>query len=497
MQIPFPDDRTMRCSLISSCFLAIFCLAASGPVAAATARPNIVLVVADDHGRDALGCYGNPQVKTPHLDALAADGTRFTAAFCTTASCSPSRSVILSGQHNHRNGMYGLQHDEHHFQSFDTVKSLPVRLGEAGYRTARIGKFHVGPEPAFAFQTVLSAGAANDPATIGRSPVEMAEQSRGVIESSDARPFFLYFASDDPHRANAVLPSGKPTFDTWPQPNRFGNRDEGYPGITPVTYRPEEVRVPPFLPDTPACRAELAEYYQAVSRLDQGVGRLLAILKAAGKYDSTLIIYISDNGMAFPGAKTTLYEAGMRLPCIVRAPGQSHPGAVQPAMVTWADLTPTILDAAGVRSEAGAFDGRSFRAGLEGAALPGWDEVFASHTLHEITMYYPMRVVRTRRYKLIVNLAHELTFPFALDLAKSPTWLSATQSAGKRLGQRPIEQFLHRPKFELYDLENDPEEVANLADDPRQQILKAELLAKLQAFQVRTRDPWFRKWAFE
>jgi len=497
LQIAFPDDRTMRCSRISSCFLAVFCLAASGPLAAATARPNIVLVVADDHGRDALGCYGNPQIKTPHLDALAADGTRFTAAFCTTASCSPSRSVILSGQHNHRNGMYGLQHDEHHFQSFDTVKSLPVRLGEAGYRTARIGKFHVGPEPAFAFQTVLSAGAANDPATIGRSPVEMAEQSRGVIESLDARPFFLYFASDDPHRANAVLPSGKPTFDTWPQPNRFGNRDEGYPGITPVTYRPEEVRVPPFLPDTPACRAELAEYYQAVSRLDQGVGRLLAILKAAGKYDSTLIIYISDNGMAFPGAKTTLYEAGMRLPCIVRAPGQSHPGAVQPAMVTWADLTPTILDAAGVRSEAGAFDGRSFRAGLEGAALPGWDEVFASHTLHEITMYYPMRVVRTRRHKLIVNLAHELTFPFALDLAKSPTWLSATQSAGKRLGQRPIEQFLHRPKFELYDLETDPVEVANLADDPRQQILKAELLAKLQAFQVRTRDPWFRKWAFE
>jgi N-sulfoglucosamine sulfohydrolase len=497
LQIAFPDDRTMRCSRISSCFLAVFCLAASGPLAAATARPNIVLVVADDHGRDALGCYGNPQIKTPHLDALAADGTRFTAAFCTTASCSPSRSVILSGQHNHRNGMYGLQHDEHHFQSFDTVKSLPVRLGEAGYRTARIGKFHVGPEPAFAFQTVLSAGAANDPATIGRSPVEMAEQSRGVIESLDARPFFLYFASDDPHRANAVLPSGKPTFDTWPQPNRFGNRDEGYPGITPVTYRPEEVRVPPFLPDTPACRAELAEYYQAVSRLDQGVGRLLAILKAAGKYDSTLIIYISDNGMAFPGAKTTLYEAGMRLPCIVRAPGQSHPGAVQPAMVTWADLTPTILDAAGVRSEAGAFDGRSFRAGLEGAALPGWDEVFASHTLHEITMYYPMRVVRTRRHKLIVNLAHELTFPFALDLAKSPTWISATQSAGKRLGQRPIEQFLHRPKFELYDLETDPVEVANLADDPRQQILKAELLAKLQAFQVRTRDPWFRKWAFE
>ena len=189
------------------------------------------------------------------VDALAADGTRFTHAFCTTASCSPSRSVILSGQQNHRNGMYGLQHDDHHFQSFDHVKSLPVLLAAAGYRTARIGKFHVGPEAVYAFQTVLSGGAANDPATIGRSPVEMAEQSRGVIEAKDDRPFFLYFASDDPHRANAVLPDGKPTFDTFPNPNRFGNRPAGYPEIVPVIYRPEDVRVPSYLPDTPACRA--------------------------------------------------------------------------------------------------------------------------------------------------------------------------------------------------------------------------------------------------
>jgi N-sulfoglucosamine sulfohydrolase len=464
---------------------------------AATPRPNVVLIVADDHGREALGCYGNPVVKTPHLDALAADGTRFTSAFCTTASCSPSRSVILSGQQNHRNGMYGLQHDDHHFQSFDQVKSLPVRLKEAGFRTARIGKYHVGPEKVFAFETVLSGGAANDPATIGRSPVEMAEQSRRVIEAKDDRPFFLYFASDDPHRANAVLPSGKPTFDTWPAPNSFGNRPAGYPGITPVKFRPEDVIVPPFLPDTPACRAEIAEYYQAIARLDQGVGRLLEVLKAAGKYENTLIIYISDNGAAFPGAKTTLYDVGMRLPCLVRAPGRQHPGAVQDAMITWADLTPTILDVAGVTAPKGDFDGRSFRAGLDGARLTGWDEVYASHTFHEITMYYPMRVVRTRQYKLIVNFASELTFPSALDLIKSPTWISASESPGQRLGRRTIAEFLHRPKFELYDLEQDPDEVRNLADQPATQAVKAELLEKLKAFQAATIDPWLRKWSYE
>jgi N-sulfoglucosamine sulfohydrolase len=460
----------------------------------AAPRPNIVMIVADDHGLDALGCYGNPVIKTPHLDALAADGTRFTHAFCTTASCSPSRSVILSGQQNHRNGMYGLQHDEHHFQSFDRVKGLPVLLGDAGYRTARIGKFHVAPESAYAFQTVLSGGAANDPATIGRSPVEMAERTREVIEAKDARPFFLYFASDDPHRANAVLPSGKPTFDTYPQPNSFGNRPAGYPGIDPVRYRPADVRVPAYLPDTPACRAELAEYYQAVSRLDQGVGRLIALLKSAGQYENTLILYLSDNGAAFPGAKTTLYDPGMRLPLLVRAPGRQHPGAVQSAMVSWADLTPTLLDVAGVSTDRAQFDGRSFRAALDGAAVSGWDTVFASHTLHEVTMYYPMRVVRTRQHKLILNLASELPYPFALDLFKSPTWISATASGGKLYGRRTIEKFLHRPRLELYDLDRDPDEINNLADSPAHAAVQANLLARLKEFQTTTKDPWFHLW---
>lgn len=454
-------------------------LAAATACAAPTSRPNILLIVADDHGTDALGCYGNPVIKTPHLDALAADGMRFTRAFCTTASCSPSRSVILTGLHNHRNGMYGLQHDVHHFQSFDHVRSLPVLLAEAGYRTARIGKFHVAPEKVYAFQTVLSGGAANDPASLGRSPVEMAEQARAFIATADARPFFLYFAVDDPHRGNVVLPDGRPSFETWPKPNPFGNRPEGYPQITPVTYRPEEVLVPPFLPDNAATRAELAEYYQAVSRLDQGIGRLVRILRDAGRYEDTLIVYLADNGMAFPGAKTTLYEPGVRLPCIVRAPGRTKPGAVQTAMVSWVDLTPTLLEVAGALRPELKFHGRSFRAGLDGAPLADRDEVYASHTLHEITMYYPMRAVRTARHKLIHNLAHGLTFPFALDLVQSPTWISVQRAGGRLFGRRPVEAFLRRPEFELYDLQADPDESVNLAGSAAHAGVQRELVEKL------------------
>jgi N-sulfoglucosamine sulfohydrolase len=405
--------------------------------------------------------------------------------------------VILTGLQNHRNGMYGLQHDMHHFRSFETVKGLPVLLAEAGYRTARIGKFHLAPESVYAFETALSGGAANDPASLGRSPVEMADQTRGVLESKDPRPFFLYFAVDDPHRANIVLPNGRPSFDTYPAPNSFGNRTAGYPQITPVKYRPEDVIVPSFLPDTPACRAELAEYYQAVSRMDQGVGRLVQLLKATGQYERTLIVYISDNGVAFPGAKTTLYEPGTRLPCIVRAPDRQRPGSVQTAMVSWVDLTPTLLDAAGALPAERSFDGRSFRAGLDGAALAGWDEVYGSHSLHEITMYYPMRMVRTRRYKLIHNLASGLRYPFALDLIQSPTWVSVLRAGGTVFGRRPIEQFLRRPEFELYDLETDPDEVINLAAQSTRQALKEELIAKLKAFQTATKDPWFHKWTYE
>lgn len=473
--------------------------AAAAQSSSEAGRLNIVMIVADDHGTDALGSYGNPVVKTPHLDALAAEGTRFTHAFCTTASCSPSRSVLLTGQQNHRNGMYGLEHQDHHFSSLNSVRSLPVRLAEAGYRTARIGKFHVGPESVYAFQSVLSGGTANDPASIGRSPVEMADLTREFLSVSDARPFFLYFATDDPHRANATLPSGKPTFDTYPEPNRFGNRKGGYPGVTEVTFKPGDVLVPPFLPDTPASRAELAQYYQSVARLDQGVGRLIRLLKETGHYDHTLIVYLSDNGPAFPGAKTTLYDPGIRLPLIVRLPGSTRPGAVQDAMVTWADLTPTLLDVAGAwrAEQAGEFDGRSFRAALDGTPVRGWNEVYASHSLHEITMYYPMRMVRDRRYKLIHNLASGLAFPFALDLVQAPTWVDLQRRGETVYGRRPIAQFIHRPAFELYDLKADPHEIKNLADDPTHRAVFDAMVAKLKAFQERTLDPWRHKWVYE
>jgi N-sulfoglucosamine sulfohydrolase len=460
-----------------------------------TRRPNVVLIVADDHGTDALGCYGNKVIQTPHLDQLAAEGVRFTNAFCTSASCSPSRSVLLTGQQNHTNGMYGLEHSFHHFSSFPTAESLPVLLEKAGYRTGRVGKYHVAPADVFRFQQVLSDGAANNPAAMGRSPVEMAERCRSFVARQD-EPFFLYYASDDPHRSNDVRPNGAISFDTYPQPNAFGNRAQGYPGIREVLYPPERVVVPPFLPDNPATRAELASYYQSVSRLDQGIGRLIEVLKEANQYDNTLIVYLSDNGVAFPGAKTTLYDAGMKLPLIVRPPGGRIGGPVREALVSWLDITPTLLDFAG-QATPEQVQGQSFRPVLEDEKVPGQPQVFASHSLHEITMYYPMRVIRTKDYKLIVNLAHELTFPLALDLVQSSAWQSVQRAGGTHFGKRRLSTFLHRPRYELYDLRNDPDEIRNLAGSSRHRRVLDELLARLKQFQQDTHDPWFHKWTYE
>ncbi len=459
-------------------------------------KPNIVLIVADDHGTDALGCYGNKIIKTPNLDGLAAEGVRFTNAFCTTASCSPSRAVLLTGLQNHANGMYGLEHTYHHFSSFAETKSLPVLLGESGYRTARIGKYHLAPESVYKFQTVLSEGSANDPNTLGRSPVEMAERCRSLINNKET-PFFLYYASDDPHRSNGVLPNGSPTFNSYPDPNSFGNRKQGYPGIKEVEYFPDQVSVPNFLPDNKATRAEIAQYYQAVSRLDQGVGRLIQLLKDEGQYDNTLIIYLSDNGVAFPGAKTTLYDPGIKLPLIVKEPGGKHKNQVLDALISWVDITPTALDYAGVNVKSSNLHGQSFRKVLEGEKELGQPQIFASHSLHEITMYYPMRAIRNKQYKLIYNIANELTFPLALDLVESSAWQSVTSTGSKVFGKRSINTFLHRPKFELYDIQKDPGEINNLANQKQYQTVFNDLLKKLKQFQKDTKDPWFHKWTYE
>jgi len=446
-------------------------------------RPNIVLMVADDHGLD-TGKYGNYAIKTPNLDALAEDGVIFTNAFCTTASCAASRSVILTGLYNHANGTYGHTHGCHHFACFDNVVTLPALLNKAGYRTIRVGKRHFAPESIYTFKEGYPEG------KFGRDDVRMSESCRELIKGDD--PFFLYWCSMNPHRGGGKLES-HPC-----KPDKFGNPDKSFPNDEEITYKDDEVLVPPYLPDTPETRAELAQYCQSVSRLDRGVGRLIRILKEEGKYDNTVIIYISDNGPAFHSAKTTLYEPGMNLPCIVRTPYLQKRNTTCDGLITWADLTPTILDFADAYDNPQAFHGRSFKDIIGQQSPQNWrDEVYAAHTFHEITNYYPMRVVRTKKYKFIWNIAYPLTYSSASDLWYSASWQGALRDGLEKYGKRAIKDYLKRPKFELYDLENDPYEIENLAYNPQYKALVDDFCEKIRIFQKETKDPWLHKWEYE
>lgn len=492
----------------------LFCVVTQG-VVSQHYRPNVILIVADDHGKDGLGCYGNPVVRTPNLDELAARGVRFERAYCTSASSSASRAVILTGKFGHTIGHYGHEHTYHHFRTFEREKSLPVYLSEAGYKTARIGKYHLAPETVYKFDQVIPSNA--------RNTVEMAERCRPLFEIDE--PFFLYFCTDDPHRDTDYL-------DLPYRPNSFGNRINGYEQVEDMVFNPDEVIVPPFLTDNRETRAELAQYYRSINRLDQGIGHLIDLLRQSGKYDSTLIIYIADNGIAMPGAKTTLYEPGIQLPCIVKPPCFESSKGVSFSPVSWIDITPTILDYCEIKVE--DMFGESFRKAVKSPETLFEKTIFAAHTFHEVTMYYPMRAIISDNYKLIVNFQHKSAFPFASDLWYSPTFQSVARYATSekrraqlpperlskgavefkdeqavrlvfedvtksrlKLGKRHLQAFSYRPFIELYDLEKDPNEINNLATKSRYNEVLVSLKSQLKNMQEDTNDPWFSKWEYE
>ncbi len=485
------------------------------------AERNIVFIITDDES-PTLGCYGDAAAKTPNIDAIAADGLVFRNAFATTASCSASRSVVMSGLHNHRNGQFGHQHHYHKFASFhDVVRlALPQVLSRAGYRTGQIGKYHVAPEAVFHFETYLKSNP--------RNAVAMADASREFMtDESDDRPFMLYFGTADPHRSGDEDESSASTF----KPNLFGNKPNNgsYPGVQETIYDPKDVTVPAFLPDTKETREELAQYYQSVARIDQGVGRLVEILKAAGLYDKTLIVFTSDHGMAFAGGKTTVYEGGLRVPMVVRDPYVEKRGVESDALISHVDITPTLLEFAGGlnpktngpkdpidvkqywkerdvamldnRDGGKAFhsyQGKSWLHCLSQPDQPHHETIFASHTFHEIQMYYPMRVIRDSKYKLIWNIAYPLPYPFASDLWVASSWQAQlAKGADAPYGNTTVGRDIQRPEFELFDIAADPDETTNLATSPGHADVLETYQAKLKAMQKEMDDPWIMKWDYE
>ena len=426
---------------------------------------NVILLVSDDQGLD-LGSLG-VAVKTPNIDALAAQGTRFDQAYAAVSSCSPSRAVLYTGLYTHQNGMYGLAHSVHNQALMDGIETLPYWLKRAGYATAIVGKKHVRPESAFPYDAELA------PELSGiRDVALIADATELFIRSRGGKPFFITVGYSDPHRA----------------PENFGNNPD-WPRVHRVRYDPAKVDVPSHLPDIPAVRADLAQYYESVSRLDEGVGMIRAALERQGQADNTLIIFLSDNGRPFPGAKTNLYDPGLHLPLAIHAPGLPG-GAVSDAMVSWVDIAPTILERTGAAGPSYKLAGRSLLPLLGQGGKPGWDAVFASHDFHEINQYYPMRAIRTRDRSYIENLAWQLPYPVAGDVAGSESWKAISADPRIRVGKRTQAAYLQRPAREFYDLSRDPVEVVNLAERRDRAAERDVLAERLAAFRVETRDPW-------
>ena len=276
---------------------------------------NIIFFITDDQS-PTLGCYGDPIAKTPAIDALAADGTLFSNAFATTASCSASRSVVMSGLHNHANGQYGHQHSFHKFSSYFNVigLSLPRNLSYAGYRTGHIGKYHVSPEEVFRFETYLKGNP--------RNAVQMAEQTKEFITAESEKPFFLYLPLPAPH--------------------------------TPI------VPVPPYKD-----ASKMNPYADFVMQIDGHMGELIKTLKDAGVDDNTLVFFTSDNGCSpegnfaklkefghdpsagYRGHKADVYEGGHRVPFIARWPKGIKPGQKTSVLACLTDLYETMREITG------------------------------------------------------------------------------------------------------------------------------------------------------
>lgn len=442
-------------------------------------RRNILLVIADDMGK-AMGCYGDKAIRTPCLDSLAAEGVLFSNAFTSTASCSGSRSVIYTGLHTHENGMYGLHHDHHHFMTFENVETAPRLLRDHGYHTGIVGKIHVGPPSVYPWEHVVESPS--------RDVNWVADQARWFLRKAqtDGRPFFLTVGYMDPHRDSTR--------------GGFGNRDNAVSGEDAV-YSPEAVTVPDFLPDLPAVRQELAEYYRSIARVDRGFGLVMKALRDCGFDDTTLVIFLSDNGPPFLNSKTTLYDAGVRLPLIVRQPNGPN-GLKNPNLVSYVDILPTVLDWARFpgrtpKENSPRRRGRSILPVLGCNTVQGeWTQVFGSHTFHEVTNYYPTRFIRTERYKYHRNVAWQLQFPFSADLYSSLSWeeirngVSATDHEGVKIGHRSLQSYIHRPPEELYDMYGDPREVVNLAGSHQHEDLLRSLRKEMEQWQRDTKDPW-------
>ncbi len=446
--------------------------AATTQSASAPARPNILLLVADDLNCNSVGAFGCkvPEV-TPHIDALAAEGIRFDYAHVNISVCQPSRSTWMTGRYSHHSGGEGFFHLRK-----PNIPILPQLLRDAGYRVGILGKLqHSTPYGNFKWdlqQDQPQLGQGRNPRVYHDFATEFMRQSKEA-----GRPFFLMANSHDPHPPFFGADSA-----AWYQAKNAPS------AVKPSrVYQPQEITVPGFLPDLPEVRKELAQYFSSVRRCDDTVGAVLEALRENGAEQNTLVLFLSDNGMSFPFSKANCYLQSTKTPWIMRWPGMIKPGSVDSEhFISGIDMMPTFLEAVGLPQPA-EMDGRSFLPLLHGEKQDRRDLVFTQFYQTSGKQNYPMYCVQSRRFGYLYNAWSDGQREYRNNAMGGLTMKAMTKAAAsnKAVAER-VNFFFKRVPEEFYDFEQDPDALHNLIDDPKYKDEIGNMRQALEQWMSRT-----------
>jgi N-sulfoglucosamine sulfohydrolase len=439
--------------------LICFCIGLVAFTVCAAEKPNILYCLADDWAYPHAGVYGDNVVHTPNFDRIAREGALFTRAFSAAPSCSPSRAAMLTGRPPHQ-----LREGAHLWsflpKDFETYPDILERNGYA------VGFTLKGWGPG----SVEASGRTRNPAGPHFATFE------GFLKKvPKGKPFCFWFGSHNPHR-----------------PYKSGQ------GLA-AGLKIQDVKVPPFWPDTKETRSDILDYYEAAQRFDQQVGDCLAALKKSGFASNTIVVISGDNGWPFPRSKANLYDSGTRQPLAIRWPGVVNPGMVIDAFVNLYDIAPTFIDFAGLQPLS-YMTGKSWVPLLKGQSQSGRTMVFVERERHANVrkgdLSYPARAVRNDSYLYIHNMRPDrwpagdpkmyiAVGPFG-DCDDGPTKQEIIRDQ-----QEPFFRlsFAKRLEEELYDLKKDPWELTNVADRVEYSQQRKEMRRLLDDWMKKTNDP--------
>jgi len=413
-------------------------------------KPNIILFITHDQGQY-LGCYDSPQtpnsLETPNLDKLADNGVRFTNYFCTAPQCSPSRGGIQTSLYPHQNGLMGLL--DRGWSLPEKNITLPMYLKENGYTTHLMGFQHeVFDAYTLGYDTISKR---RSEMLYNCQKMNKNYQEFFKTHQNDDNPFYVCIGVAQVHRP----------FGVWGDP-----------------VDPNSVIIPPYLPDNEIVRQDLSQFYGAIQGVDSCIGNIINQLEDFYLRESTLFIYTTDHGEAYPRAKCTLYDPGIKTLLLMSWPNSNiiQQSAVYNQMISNIDLLPTVLDLIDAEIP-NKIEGRSFLPLLKGQTDRFREEIYSEKTFHEI--YDPIRSIRTEEFKFIINFEKSKTlYQIGMDIQQDA------------LGKNMLELINKpRPDEELYDLKNDPDEKTNLINNLRYKDIALELKDKLFNWMKQTKDP--------